>query len=70
MTKKSDAAPVQATPLVADLTALFDRRGQEGFTILSAVSGVSVSRLTELRDGAEPDLMERVTLQSLAMATF
>ena len=61
---RKPANPV--TAVSGPLSDLFSRRGQEGLVVLSAVSGIPVSRLDALRLGAEPNLMEQVSLSSLA----
>lgn len=41
-------------------------RNADGFTILSAVSGVDEKRITAIADGGEPSLQEQIILSSLA----
>lgn len=65
----AQAAPDPNTSLARSLAALYERKNDAGFQVLSAVSGVPQGRLSELRDGGEPTLMEKVTLESLAQFT-
>lgn len=66
MPKRSTKSPSADTTVADSLSALYARRGAAGLNILSAVSGISVARLNELRSGQTPDLMEGITLTSLA----